>query len=334
MSYIYYFMYNKISNFVLLILKVYKMGKRHDQSIYDKLSIEYIINKKSLTEIAKESGIDRRTLSTNFKRMGIEIINIQNSTKFDENVFDEIDTEEKAYWLGFIYADGYISSTRNSFELSLALKDINHLIKFNLFMKHSKNNVKFDTIRCRWSVVNKHLWNTLNNYGCVPKKSLILEFPNENIFKSKDLIRHFIRGYFDGDGCITYQQRGEGKVYCVVSLLGTPKFLDKLEEYLQFENKITRSHDKRHSEQTVNFSFKRSESTKLINLLYNDSTIYLDRKYKLFNFFKNGCRSLEEFNELLQTNIGEGCDANTEINLDSNKSKSSYSVEIETKILE
>lgn len=58
-------------------------------------------------------------------------------------------------------------------------------------------------------------------------------------------------------------------------------------------------------------------------------TIYLNRKYKLYNFFKNGCRSLEEFNELLQTNIGESCDANTEINLENNKSKSSYSVEIE-----
>ena len=42
------------------------MGKSHDQSIYDKLSIEYLINKKSLTEIAKESGIDRRTLSKNW----------------------------------------------------------------------------------------------------------------------------------------------------------------------------------------------------------------------------------------------------------------------------
>lgn len=54
------------------------MGKRHDQLIYDKLSVEYLINKKSLSELEKESGINRRTLSTNFKRMGIEIVNIQN----------------------------------------------------------------------------------------------------------------------------------------------------------------------------------------------------------------------------------------------------------------
>ena len=48
--------------------------------------------------------------------------------------------------------------------------------------------------------------------------------------------------------------------------------------------------------------------------LYDNSSIYLDRKFKLYSFFKNGCRSLEEFNELLLTNIGESCDANPEIN--------------------
>ena len=47
---------------------------------------------------------------------------------------------------------------------------------------------------------------------------------------------------------------------------------------------------------------------------YDNSSIYLDRKFKLYSFFKNGCRSLEEFNELLLTNIGESCDANPEIN--------------------
>ena len=65
---------------------------------------------------------------------GIEVINYQNLTKFNENVFDSIDTEEKAYWLGFIFADGYISLKGNSFELSLKGSDSEHLDKFNKFM--------------------------------------------------------------------------------------------------------------------------------------------------------------------------------------------------------
>lgn len=173
------------------------MGKRHEQRIYDELATKYLVEGLSLTELSKQSGIDRRTLSTNFKRMGIEIVNKQNLTRFDEHIFDEIDNEEKAYWLGFIFADGYISSSSNNFELSLGLKDINHLEKFSQFMKYS-GVIKQDSYRCRFSLRNKHLWNTLNNYGCTPKKSLTLRFPNKDIFKSEDLIKHFMRGILMG----------------------------------------------------------------------------------------------------------------------------------------
>lgn len=288
------------------------MGKRHEQRIYDELATKYLVEGLSLIELSKQSGIDRRTLSTNFKRMGIEIVNKQNLTKFDEHIFDEIDNEEKAYWLGFIFADGYISSSSNNFELSLGLKDINHLEKFSQFMKYN-GAIKQDFYRCRFSLRNKHLWNTLNNYGCTPKKSLTLKFPNKGIFKSKDLIKHFMRGYFDGDGCITYQ-KDTNSVNGVCSVLGASEFLDEFENILNFQKSITRCKDKRLTGNTTSLSFKRTESIQLMHYLYDNSSIYLDRKFKLYSFFKNGCRSLEEFNELLLTNIGESCDANPEIN--------------------
>lgn len=72
------------------------MGKRHEQKIYDELVIKYL-NGESLTSLQKLSGITRQTLSENFKRMGVEIINRQNMIKFNQFVFDDIDTEEKAY---------------------------------------------------------------------------------------------------------------------------------------------------------------------------------------------------------------------------------------------
>lgn len=108
----------------------------------------------SLTKIAKLFNTSRDTLSSRLKKMGIEVINIQNSTKFNENIFDVIDTEEKAYWLGFLYADGYIETPNDnkksySMELALKLSDVEHLIKFNDFMQHNKNNVKVDSYRCR-----------------------------------------------------------------------------------------------------------------------------------------------------------------------------------------
>lgn len=98
-------------------------------------------------------------------------------------------------------------------------------------MKHNKDNVKISTvtcgdkkcIRCRWEIVNKHLWEVLYNYGCTPRKSTTLQFPELSIFQSPDLIRHFIRGYFDGDGCIsyTYTSRSKSKVSPICDFLGT-----------------------------------------------------------------------------------------------------------------
>lgn len=221
------------------------------------------------------------------------------------------------------------------FEISLKGDDYHHLEKFNKFMEHIKDNVKISNSkcnnklfkRCRWMVANKHLWETLNNYGCTPRKSLILQFPDESIFKDKSLIRHFIRGYFDGDGCFT---RGIHKtiVSPVVSILGTPDFLDVLKCIIPINSFIR--HDKRHSDQTIILEFHKKEGIDFINYIYNDANVYLDRKFKLYEFFKNGSRSVKEFAELQLDNIGESPEKdNTEINSETKESESSYSIDLE-----
>ena len=161
------------------------------------------------------------------------------TNKFDETIFDSIDTEEKAYWLGFIFADGYISSspleentyTQYEFECSLQKDDYEHLEKMKKFFK-LRNNISIDDYRCRLQVSSKHLWNVLNNYGCTPRKSLTLKFPDENIFKDtpkyskKTLLIHFIRGYWDGDGCLTYKRPGYPTITCISTesfLMGVQK---------------------------------------------------------------------------------------------------------------
>lgn len=276
---------------------------------YDKLAFEFQTTSITLTQMAKREQIDRRTLSSHFKKLGIEVINKQNRTKFDNHIFDVIDTEEKAYWLGFIFADGYIGSTplrpeRKSvynFEISLKADDVEHLKKFKSFISWEKD-VVVDNNRCRIMLVNKHFWNVLNDYGCTPKKSLTLKFPDISIFKSSDLIRHFIRGYFDGDGCFSRYVY----IHTVtphVQIIGTPQFLKEIEELINMP--VTYRHDPRHTEDTMIMDFNKDSTVKFINYLYSNSTVYLDRKYKLFEFFKDGSRSVKEFAELLGTNIGE-----------------------------
>lgn len=315
----------------------------------EKLAFEFQTTSISLTKLAEREYTTRQTLAKKFKELGIEIINKQNKTKFNEHIFDSIDTEEKAYWLGFIFADGSIreqiegKKVPYTFELSLKGDDIEHLKKFNSFMEYQGDNVKLgkskcknkEFSRCRWIITNKHLWTILNNLGCTPNKSLTLQFPNESIFSSKDLIPHFIRGYFDGDGCFTRHVYTH-IVSPTISILGTPEFLDKIDEYSNIES--IRRHDKRHSEKTYILEFNKENGIKFINYIYSNCNIYLDRKYKLYNFFKNGSRSVEEFTELQSGNIGEKLKLesrdymyeNPEINLETKESESSYSVGGET----
>lgn len=305
------------------------------------------LKNESLTKICKDLHISSYNISKKLKEQGVKIINRQNQTKFDENIFDCIDTEEKAYWLGFLYADGCIDSSPlysnkksyYSFGLSLQIRDINHLIKFNKFMKHNKNNIityTKDPVRpcCRWCVRNKHLWETLNNYGHTPQKSLTLKFPDFSIFKDKSLIRHFIRGYFDGDGCFTYDREHNKELgYYLkprLGFIGTKMFLSELSKQIGIDCRW--SHDKRNKDVTWMIWYNREESYELMRWLYDNCSTYLDRKYELYKLFKNKkCCSLEEFNELLSGNIGENPEMdNTEINSEIAKgSESLYSVESE-----
>lgn len=265
------------------------MGKRHEQRIYDELATKYLVEGLSLIELSKQSGIDRRTLSTNFKRMGIEIVNKQNLTKFDEHIFDEIDSEEKAYWLGFIYADGNISTNGFRFTLKLAIKDLKHLEKFNKFMNHTKYNItilnyEYDHESCSFVVYSKHLHNTLNNYGCTPNKSLTLEFPNKSIFKSDNLIRHFIRGYFDGDGCI-WRDNTNNKLN--FNILGTENMLMEIQKYFPIK-KLNNIHNKQKDQEfTKSLNYKGKIANTVICYLFDECNIFLDRKYELYKELKN-----------------------------------------------
>ena len=129
-----------------------------------------------------------------------------------------------------MYADGSISSTNNSVELSLKGEDVEHLNKYKQFLKHSaevkigisKCNGKIFS-RCRFCVTDKHFKTQLIKCGCHPKKSFTITFPDENIVP-KQLITHFIRGYVDGDGCISFCNVKDLKI----SIIGTIEFLTSI----------------------------------------------------------------------------------------------------------
>jgi hypothetical protein len=263
---------------------------KHAQDEY----IEALNNNQepSATKIAVKYGLTRDALIRRLKKMGIKIINYQNRPRFNENVFNTIDTEEKAYWLGFIYADGYVGKDCYDFEISLKGSDAGHLEKFNKFIKCTDSErVRISKVkcgdkeceRCRWGCNNKTIWTALNNLGVVPRKSLILTFPDISIFKSQDLILHFIRGYFDGDGCISYQNKEHTKMTC--SLLGTKNFLEKMQDYIEdipFKEAKTNANPRSNNNITKEIYYSNLKGYKFLTQIYKNATIYLDRKYERY----------------------------------------------------
>lgn len=293
------------------------------------LAIKLYEQYHNASKVAKELNISVNTVIKRFKILGIQM-DSHSHLKFDEHVFDKIDSEEKAYWLGFIYADGYVRTQKDTdkharydFELSLSEHDVNHLYKFDKFMKTNTLNVKIgiskyngkEFKRCRWSVGNKNLWTQLNNKGVVPQKSLILTFPTENQVP-KEFQKAFIRGYFDGDGSISTKETS--KSVLSVQLIGTQDFLEKVLEILNINANVHLVNSS--SQKTYNISLAIQKGTDFLNQIYSNATIYLDRKY---NLYKNYCRSMEKSIELLETKIGEGWDANPEITEETKESSAS-----------
>lgn len=239
------------------------------------------LNASGLTqkEIIKVLKISRSTLHKTLRRNNMSTPNYHNEIKFDNTVFDKIDTEEKAYWLGFLYADGNVSSTINNVEISLSARDIDHLKKFNIFIKN-KADVKIQTskcnnkeyLRCRLTITSKYFKNQLIKLGCIPNKSLVLKFPSNKIINKK-LVNHFIRGYVDGDGSITFTKSGR----LSLSIIGTYEFLSSIREiYPQFSDL---KKDKRWKNNTYYIICHTNKADEVLTSLYKNATIYLQRKY-------------------------------------------------------
>lgn len=193
----------------------------------------------------------------------------------NKDYFETIDTEEKAYWLGFILGDGYISDgskQRYILEITLAAKDKNHLLKFLKCLNSEFSLHKTKRGMYRVTVCSKKMNNDLKRAGIAPRKSLTAKFPKVR----KDLEIHVLRGLFDADGTICIHSK-RIKRYPSWSLVGTRHCLNKSKEILGITNKICHDHSI--------WKIKKNglPSVKLIyEKLYKGATIWLDRKKERF----------------------------------------------------
>ena len=237
----------------------------------------------NITSLSKKYNISYTTLRRKILESGIEIINKTTNFPHDSKIFKKIDTEEKAYWLGFLYADGCMTSERNRVQIILNGKDKKHLEKFRDFLGYSEKDrpikAYYDNsgyFKTRFSFRDEQIYNDLLNLGCIPNKSLILTFPSENQVP-KDFITPFIRGYIDGDGYIGTVKK-DNNIYARFGICGTENFILTCCEKLNWkQNKL------RKSGKIYVMEWQGKYAKQYVNDLYDNAKIYLDRKYEIVN---------------------------------------------------
>lgn len=242
----------------------------------------------SLSEIEKQTGFNRKRLSSLLKHEGYSIKKNNQKYNYNEKAFEKIDTEEKAYWLGFLYADGNIRVIgQKALVLSLSAKDEQHLEKFKNFIspEHEiwKEKVFLEATSktynsVRLSITNSKIVDDLINVGCVPDKTFILSFPK----LQDNLIRHFIRGYFDGDGTAA---KVNGKA-CFGILGASKDFVVEIEKHLNQYAKVSNKKvtERNRAGRNTLYEFRygaQADIIKIYHYLYDDAVVYLERKHTL-----------------------------------------------------
>lgn len=201
-------------------------------------------------------------------------------------------TEKSFYWAGFLAADGNIDKHKPRITLALKSSDIEHLKKFKADLQFEGEIKQTSSVDKREAFkaeiyhkacirfTSKEIVESLNNQFLItPAKSKTLKFPDH--LSSHPLIHHFIRGLIDGDGSIYYRfdsKRGENCAY--IFLCGTENIIRGVDgvisSNLNIRGKIKNRNGLYHLKYVGHQKLK-----KIINYLYSNSTIFLDRKMEL-----------------------------------------------------
>lgn len=252
-------------------------------------------NDMSTKDIARILNRTVNAVQLKAERLGLK----KSPYSCNHRFFQNIDTEDKAYWLGFIYADGWI--TKRSYcdsgvlGIELQAADVIHLKKFNksicgnyqiMFRERECNlhgSSKLNKM-CEIKINSKDMYYDLINIGVTSDKSYTMQLPDI----PNELMRHFIRGYFDGDGCL-YMKHTKKSINQRCSFYSVSSdFINGLRKYLYEECSINSYVYQRDPQQD---GYKICNVLEIgggkytdifLDYIYKDANIYLDRKYKKY----------------------------------------------------
>jgi hypothetical protein len=264
---------------------------------------------ESSIKIAKDYNVNYETILKIIRFYKNPIRKCGKSNKiyhFNENYFEKINSEDKAYFLGFVLADGYVS--KNGLTISLQLADkhileefIKHINGNNKILEyHNKNSTYGKQSYCRLDLNSQKIKNDLNILGLNNNKTNIVSVPDI----PQNLKHHFWRGVMDGDGWISLYKTTpkyinnktkkitfyREKLICEVGLCGHINTINSFSIFLQ-ENGL--SHNRINKIKSI-FRVKiMKDNLKFLDLIYSDynTDLCLKRKYSKYleysKYFKN-----------------------------------------------
>jgi intein-encoded DNA endonuclease-like protein len=252
----------------------------------------YLEEGLNCTQIAKKFSIHKGTVGRFLRANNVtmkEMSHLKQKYKINENIFKKIDSNEKAYWLGLLYADGTNTPKCKEVKISLQEKDgyliegLKDFIGYSGPLFYIDYSRKHPTWQNQWAlqVTNKKLSSDLETLGMGHLKTFTLKFP---MWLEEKYYSHFIRGYFDGDGNIYINKNNNSAHF---SMSGTINFLTEIQNILIKTFGFTKTKFQpvrtNHSKVKV-LRYGGNHQVKTFgNWLYKDATIFLKRKQEKFD---------------------------------------------------
>jgi len=255
----------------------------------------YKENKLSATKISKIFLTSRGRIERVLRKNNISARKHNALLKCNENYFEKINTPNKAYILGFLYADGCVLDKRKGQKMLVInlqeqdadiLRQISKELEFEGKL-HFYDGAKISTKNYKWkrnnlyrlSITSNKLCDDLIKLGCYPRKTETCQFPTEEQVP-KNLINHFIRGLMDGDGFISVQYKNKTPLFSF-GIVGTLNICTKIRETLCDELNLYRDKKLGKTKGIYGISYAGIDNvSKIFNYLYgSDAELYLERKY-------------------------------------------------------
>ena len=235
--------------------------------------------------IAASVGINRSTVGRILIRNGLKTRDPADTARkyaCDLGFFDEITTEARAYWLGFLAADGYNSG--KALKVAIAEEDAAHLesLKAALGSTHPVRFYPYTTAKglqrlaATLYIGSPELSRALTAHGVTPRKSRTLRWPS----LAPDLMRHFLRGYVDGDGGFHGRKNVPSEVTFHVT--SNMDFLADARAYLinRCDLGFTVLNPRSAAPGFGQLRYSgRKQVRRIVDLLYTDATVFLPRKH-------------------------------------------------------